>query len=139
LAIGVFDRYVAPLYSPEGREEFHHYAGVEALLERHNQGHITLVAECGLELVGMLQLRKWHHVNMLFVAAGHQRQGIGRTLLARAVDLVRQHDPAATYLTVNASPNAVEAYRRFRFEAWELEQIVNGIRCIPMRLNLRPG
>jgi hypothetical protein len=30
----------------------------------------------------------------------------------------------------------VEAYRQFRFEAWELEQIVNGIRFTPMRLNL---
>ena len=58
LAREVFDKFVAPHYQTEGVAEFHRYASVQALSQRHESGHITLVAEHSGELVGMLHLRE---------------------------------------------------------------------------------
>jgi len=67
LAREVFDKFVAPHYQTEGVAEFHRYASAEAFSQRHESGHITLVAEHSGELVGMLHLREPCHVSMLFV------------------------------------------------------------------------
>ena len=84
LAREVFDKFVAPHYQTEGVAEFHRYASVQALSQRHESGHVTLVAEHSGELVGMLHLRELCHVSMLFVQSSRQRGGIGRGLLAAA-------------------------------------------------------
>ena len=80
LAREVFDKFVASHYQSEGVAEFHRYASVEALSQRHESGHITLVAEHSGELVGMLHLRELCHVSMLSVQSSRQRGGIGRGL-----------------------------------------------------------
>jgi hypothetical protein len=67
LARQVFDQFVAPHYQPDGILEFQRYASADALSQRHDLGHVTLVAESSGELVGMLHLRNLCHVSMLFV------------------------------------------------------------------------
>jgi GNAT superfamily N-acetyltransferase len=130
LARDVFDQFVAPHYQTEGVTEFHSYASVEALSQRHEAGHITLVAEHSGELIGMLHLRKPCHVSMLFVQASRQRGGIGRGLLATADALVGVTD---CEFTLNSSPNAVSAYERLGFRITGPEQCVHGIRFVPMQ------
>jgi GNAT superfamily N-acetyltransferase len=126
LAREVFDQFVAPHYQTEGVAEFHHYASVEALSQRHKSGYITLVAEHSGELVGMLHLREPRHVSMLFVQSSLQRSGVARALLASAGDVNCE-------FTVNSSPNAVAAYERLGFRVTGSEQCVHGIRFIPMQ------
>jgi len=134
LALQVFDQFVAPNYQPDGVAEFHRYASLESFLERHDSGHLTLVAEdCG-QFIGMLHLRKPRHVAMLFVRPAFQRKGVGGGLLAAAGELVGNAD---CEFTVNASPNAVSAYERLRFQATDAEQCVRGIRFVPMRRQTR--
>ena len=41
LAREVFDEFVAALYQPEGVSEFHRYASVDALSQRHGSDHVT--------------------------------------------------------------------------------------------------
>ncbi len=130
LACDVFDQFVAPQYQPEGVAEFHRYAAPGALLKRHEDAHITLVAESSGELVGMLHLRERRHVSMLFIRASFQRRGIGRGLLAAAAAVAGDTDCA---LTVNSSPNAVSAYERLGFRSTGSEQCVRGIRFVPMQ------
>jgi len=130
LARQVFDQFVAPHYQADGISEFHQYASAEALLQRQESGHITLVADNQGQLVGMLHLRMPCHVAMLFVRPSCQRRGVGRGLLAAAGSLLSDGD---CELTVNSSPNAVSAYKRLRFHATDAEQCVHGIRFIPMR------
>ena len=130
LAREVFDKFVAPHYQTEGVAEFHRYASVEALSQRHESGHITLVAERSGELVGMLHLRQPFHVSMLFVQSSRQRGGIGRGLLAAAGALVGNTD---CEFTVSSSPNAVSAYERLGFRITGSEQCVHGIRFVPMQ------
>lgn len=130
LAREVFDQFVAPLYEPDGLSEFYRYASADALSQRHESGHVTLVAEHAGELVGMLHLRRPCHVAMLFVRSAFQQKGIGRKLLAAAAALVNNPD---CEFTVNSSPNAVRAYERLGFHAIDSEQCVHGIRFVPMR------
>jgi len=130
LACEVFDKFVAPYYQTEGVVEFHRYASVEALSQRHESGHFTLVAEQSGELVGMLHLRKPSHVSMLFVQSSRQRSGIGRGLLAAADALAGDMDRE---FTVSSSPNALSAYERLGFRITGLEQCVHGIRFVPMQ------
>jgi hypothetical protein len=39
-------------------------------------------------------------------------------------------------VSVNSSPNAVPIYERLGFASWSPEQTVNGIRFVPMLLEL---
>jgi GNAT superfamily N-acetyltransferase len=119
LAREVFDQFVAPHYQTEGVAEFHRYASVEALSQRHNSGHITLVAEHSGELAGMLHLREPRHVSMLVVRSSLQRRGIAGGLLASAGN-------ANCEFSVNSSPNAVAAYERLGFRITGSEQCVHG-------------
>lgn len=130
LAREVFDQFVAPLYQPDGVSEFHRYASADALSQRNESDHVTLVAEHSGELVGMLHLRKPCHVAMLFVRSSFQYKGVGRRLLDSAGALVGDAD---CEFTVNSSPNAVSAYEHLGFRAIGAEQCVHGIRFIPMR------
>ena len=130
LAREVFDQFVAPHYQAEGVAEFHRFASVEALSQRHKSGHITLVAEHSGELVGMLHLREPRHVSMLFVQSSRQRGGIARGLLAAAGGLVGDTEYE---FTVSSSPNAVSAYERLGFRITGSEQCVHGIRFMPMQ------
>ena len=130
LAREAFDQFVAPHYQTDGVTEFHSYASVEALLQRHQSGYVTLVAEQSGRLVGMLHLREPDHVSMLFVQSSLQRTGIGRGLLAAAMAHTGDNHCA---FTVNSSPNAVPAYERLGFRVTGSEQCLNGIRFVPMQ------
>ncbi len=130
LAREVFDQFVAPDYQPDGILEFHRYASADALSQRHDSGHVTLVAEHSGELVGMLHLRNLCHVSMLFVRPSFQHKGVGRGLLTAAGALVGDAD---CEFTVNSSPNAVSAYEHLGFHTVGAEQCIRGIRFIPMR------
>jgi GNAT superfamily N-acetyltransferase len=134
LAREVFDQFVAPHYQPDGVSEFYRYSSADALSQRHESDHVTLVAEQSGELIGMLHLRKPRHVAMLFVRSSFQHKGIGRKLLSAAAAFVNdQH----CEFTVNSSPNAVPAYEHLGFHAVGDEQCVHGIRFIPMRKQRR--
>lgn len=137
LAIRSFQQCVAPLYVALGITNFLAYASSEALQSRCCQDQFVLVAENDEhELVGMAEVRANRHISMLFVDPDHQRQGVGRALLGKAIALVRSENPALQALTVNASPNAVGAYRRFGFRATAAMQKTDGIIYRPMALNL---
>ncbi|HZJ37838.1 MAG TPA: GNAT family N-acetyltransferase [Chthoniobacterales bacterium] len=126
----MFDQFVASHYHAEGVAEFHRYASVEALSQRHKSGYITLVAEHSGELIGMLHLREPRHVSMLFVQSSRQRSGIARGLLAAAGALAGDMD---CEFTVSSSPNAVSAYERLGFRITGSEQCIHGIRFVPMQ------
>lgn len=136
LAARVFTEVVAPGYADEGVREFLRYASADRLLERSQADHFVLVAEDHGELVGLIEMRHSEHVAMLFVA--HPGRGVGRELLRRAVALCRHAVPGLARVTVHAAPGAVEAYTRFGFTPSEPERVKNGIRFVPMALDLDP-
>jgi GNAT superfamily N-acetyltransferase len=126
----VFDEHVAPLYPPEGCEEFHRFIAPAALQERLSAGPRGWIAREEGVPVGVLVLRDGDHVALFFVKTARQRAGVGRALLVHgAADAAARGHEA---LTVNASPNAVGAYVALGFLPAGPSQEKNGITFLPM-------
>ena len=133
----VFNQFVAPEFTEEGIEEFMKYIQPGALVRHLRKNHFALMASTGSAIIGVIVVRDFDHIALFFVDGQYQRKGIGRELLDSAVKVCERHDPSNTRLTVNASPNSIDAYRRLNFEPNDTEQCVNGIRFIPMTLRLQ--
>lgn len=132
----VFQAQVAPLLSAEGVAEFLRYVEPEAWRRRLEAHPPALVAEQGEEVVGVIEGRGPGHISLLFVAGDEQRQGVGRELVRLIVEEFRHRLPGLGSVEVHASPNAVGAYERFGFDARGPEQVVDGIRFVPMEVPL---
>lgn len=134
-----FRRYVAPYFGSQGEATFLSYASADGLRERLALGHWSLVAYQDQRPVGMIEVRDNCHVALFFVTPDRQRQGIGRQLLEHALTECRRRRPGLCAVDVNASPNAVDAYRKLGFRATDSFQEQDGIRYRPMQLTLGPA
>ncbi len=135
----VFNEFVAPSYSQEGRDEFFKYAQADALAQRSQNNHFVLLAIVAGQPVGMIEMRDHRHVSMLFVDRSFQRRGISRALLRQALDECRRAKPDLSQVTVHAAPNSVLIYERLGFRATSSEQVSNGLRFTSMMLELAQG
>jgi predicted GNAT family N-acyltransferase len=124
------------MYSEEGIKEFHRYIDPDRLAKRSSTNHFVLVAELGSDIVGMIEVREYNHISLLFIVREYQGQGIGRALLNEAIRICIQEKDGISKVTVHSSPNSVEAYKHFGFEALETERVENGIRYVPMKLRV---
>jgi GNAT superfamily N-acetyltransferase len=131
----VFDRFEAPDYAPLGQQEFYKYANLQAYHER-TQNHRIWVCLAGGRLAGMIEIRHFSHISLLFVEAEYHRKGLGRKLWQTALTACLEQNPDLKVVTVNSSPYALPVYERLGFRPTAPEQLVNGIRFIPMSLNL---
>jgi predicted GNAT family N-acyltransferase len=132
----VFNDFVAPLYDQEGVQEFFKYVEPTLLWQRSQENHFVLVATIRDKVVGMIEIRDYNHVSLLFVDRQFQQRGISKELLRRALETCLQHEPKLAEVSVNSSPNAVQVYERLGFYQKKPEQIKNGIRFVPMVLEL---
>ncbi len=122
---------VAPGYPPEGVQTFLRYAAPGALLRRsEGPKHRTLVAVDGDRVIGVVELRDGRHISLMFVDPLYQGRGLGRQLLQRV--LCERQETQVVEITVNASPNAVSAYRRMGFRPTEPQRERDGILYVPM-------
>jgi len=96
----------------------------------------VLLATVQNRMVGMIEIRDYQHVAMLFVDGAFQRKGISRKLLRQALEICRENKPELRQVTVHSSPNSVHVYKRFGFVPTSSEQVINGIRFTPMTLEL---
>lgn len=132
----VFDSHVAPAYSDLGNQEFYKYLRLEDFLQRIQTNHEVYVAkDSTAAIVGVVEIRDSFHISLLFVREDLQRSGIGRALVRQAIEVAKS--AGVVSMTVNSSPNAVAGYESFGFRATATEQIINGIRFIPMTIILK--
>ena len=89
----VFVEFVAPLYEKEGVDDFLHYVDPKVMAERSRSNHFTLLAEDSGNLVGVIEMRGFNHVSLLFVAREAQRRGIARKLLNEGLKISRRNRP----------------------------------------------
>lgn len=78
-------------------------------------------------IAGYVTWRDGHFVTALYVDLAHQGQGIGRRLMDAMIE--RAEGPE---VRLRASVNAVGFYRRYGFQPEGEEQILHGIRFVPM-------
>ena len=125
LVTDVFMEFEAPDYSKEGIITFFDTA-------INNQDYMNNLAIYGAyiknSLVGVIATRnEGNHIALFFVDGAYHRQGIGRKLFEVVLKNSTFHE-----LTVNSSPYAKDVYHCLGFENTNVEQIVAGIRFIPM-------
>lgn len=134
----VFEAFEAPCYSQEGIDEFKTYIAPEALAARCQSGdYFVLCCLSRAEILGVIAIRDYKHISLLFVKKEMHRQGIARKLLKKAIENCRVADATIQTITVNSSRYAVEAYERLGFVKTGSEQEKNGIRFTPMQLDLK--
>jgi GNAT superfamily N-acetyltransferase len=132
----VFSEFEAPVYAPEGVEEFRTFIRTENIMGKMQTGEMRLFgAFPDGALRGMLADRGAGHISLLFVQKEFHRQGISRALFAHYADVCRE--AGVTGITVNSSPYAVEIYRKLGFAETGAEQTQNGIRFTPMASSLQ--
>lgn len=129
LAREVFDRFVAPAYSQTGRATFYEATGLAANLRGWRGGeYVFYGAFDGEKLTGVAASRMGgSHVMLLFVAEERQGRGVARVLMQRLVA-----DAPGPLVTVNAAPNAREAYARLGFAQAGPEVTESGMIFVPM-------
>jgi GNAT superfamily N-acetyltransferase len=137
LVMRVFDEYVAPDFPPEGVEEFLKFIQPDVLRHRSATDSIALLATLDDEVVGVIELRDLQHISLYFVDQAYMGQGIGRDLWRQALAICRRERPDLSHISVNASLYAVPVYERLGFRQWKPEQVVKGIRFVPMAFTLK--
>lgn len=93
------------------------------------------LAEVDGEMAGFIAMRDGSHLLNLFVEPSKHRLGIGRALWQYSLDQVR-NTTTFDHVTVNASRNAVCAYRALGFKEVGPLARQHGIEFIPMMYRL---
>ncbi len=125
-----FDEFVKPDLTVEGTTEFFQAAN-GYIFDRPNN-HFIFVAYLENEIIGMIDVRDNHHICLFFVDKRFHCKGVGRHLLEQTILKCISKNPENTEIDVNSSTFAVNAYDRLGFAQTKREQLVNGIRFVPM-------
>lgn len=130
----VFDQFQAPSLTSEGVTEFYCYITLSKAIERLNSDHFGLLATKNNIIVGMIEIRNFKHISLLFVDSKYHKQGIARLLWTESLKICKSVNPNITDFSVYASPYALAVYEKFGFKKTSSEQIKNGIIFFPMTL-----
>ena len=136
LVIRVFNEFVTNQYSDGGIREFLKYVEPHWLSKRCQGDDFVVLAMFQGKIIGMIEIVKNSHISIFYTEGEHQRAGIGRELLRKSLEICTKGEPTITGITVNSSPNAVGIYEKLGFCITESEQVKNGIRFAPMRLEI---
>ena len=129
-----FDEFEACDYSKEGVEEFYKFIDIDNIRSLLKGNFKLLMVESYERVIGVMGYRDNCHISLLFVDKKHHHQGIAKTLFEK---MKKDVSELTNIITVNSSPYALGFYKKMGFiENGELE-IVNGIKFIPMSLNLK--
>lgn len=121
-------------YSEDGIKNFLRYVNAHNISYRLKNNHIMLVAEEDKIIKGAIEIRDLNHISLLFVGKQYINSGIGTALLKYAVNVCKENNKGLKKITVHATPNSVNLYKRLDFKAVKPQQVVNGIVFIPMEL-----
>lgn len=130
----VFAEDVACCYTPEGVAEFQQFIKYENINRMYQSGELAIFGafDAG-ELVGTISVKRAGHICLFFVRCSCQGKGVGRRLFQAVVNHCIQR-LRVSRITVNAAPNAVPKYIHMGMRQTDEEQVVNGMRYIPMEM-----
>lgn len=128
----VFQEFEAPNYSNQGIEEFKKFISFNTLAEKlDNEEMYILGCYDDKKLAGVIATRNISHICMLFVYREYHKRGIAKSLFQSVLEDVKKYNNTSQ-ITVNSSIYAKDVYHRLGFIDLAEEQMVNGIRFIPM-------
>jgi len=128
-----FDEYVLSDLAEEGANEF--FRAAREMIYVKPAAHLIMVAESKSGIIGMIDIRDANHICLFFIVKKFQNRGIGRRLLERATaECIKNNSHE---IEVNSSLFAVQIYKKLGFVQVRPEQLLNGIRFVPMVKTLR--
>ena len=133
----VFDEFEAPYYSEEGIASFYKFIDINNMSEQYSNGSLYFYG-CFVNdiIVGMIAVKDFVHISLLFVDKHYHRQGIARSLFDHIIQICKEKNPSLKMITVNSSPYAVDVYHKLGFSNVSSEQVVDGIKFTPMELKI---
>ena len=129
----VFEEFVGPEFSREGRRQFMSHADPERMRSDFYKGNTLLVARQSGKIRGVLEIRDNSHICMLFVDRHFHNKGIAKQLWQEAKRIHLAADPAITEFTVNASTYAIPAYEKLGFYKSGEKKSKDGFVFTPMK------
>ena len=135
----VFADEIAPSYNPEGIAEFQKFIKYDNIYTMCQRREIFFFgAFQGTELCGTIAVKNDGHISLFFVRKQYQGKGIGRMLFQCVYNYCAQQLCVKT-ITVNSAPQAVQKYIHLGMHVTAEEQVVNGIRSVPLEMYVIPG
>lgn len=136
LAFRTFLQFEGDVYPPEGIRSFEDFITDSSLKRMFVNGIYQMMgAYVKGKLVGMISLRNQTHISLLFVDGRFHKRGIGRALISRLSDYVREEE-GLSRMTVFSSPYGVDFYHRLGFRDLGPQKQQDGIIYTPMVLQL---
>lgn len=130
----VFNKYIAQYYTKEGLERFYDYISIDNINKRIKRSSFILVACENEKVIGVIEIRDDNHISQLFVMTDYHKRGIANNLVMLALAKARKNNIFIRFVGVNASPYAVNFYKKLGFVAISPEILKCGARFTPMRL-----
>lgn len=135
LVWSVFCRYEAPEYTQEGVDVFRDFIALDTMTRMMDAGVLRFWGAFDRRrIVGVIAVRGFSHISLLFVDPDFHRKGIARMLFEQVMAFAVTHD--CHEITVHSSPYAVSFYENLGFTAIATEQEKQGIRSTPMVCSL---
>lgn len=135
----VFAKNVAPSYTPQGVAEFQKFIKLDHIMGKIQSGDLIMWGAFeGETMCGVIGMRTIGHISLFFVKNEWQRKGVGRMLFAEARRYCAEQR-GVLRITVNATPQAVGAYRHLGFNESGIPQTVNGITSVSMEHRIYPS
>ncbi len=124
MVLKVFDTFVGFEYSEAGKKHFIDYI---------QPGAILLTYKSDGKIAGIIEVRDSKHISLFFVGSQYQQRGIGKTLMNEVIQRLKGKTDT---ISVNSSRYAENIYAAFGFQKTGELQEQNGIRFIPMLMQL---
>lgn len=132
----VYDEFVAIDNVEEGNRFFNDWIEPAKIAERQQCQVNIWVAMNDLKLVGMIEIRENKYISLLFVDKEYQGQGIAKRLFEESLKVCLHRDPKPDKIYVHASPFSIPIYKKMGFAETGTLQEENGIKYLPMEMEI---
>ncbi|GHS94603.1 hypothetical protein AGMMS50276_07630 [Synergistales bacterium] len=136
LAIEVVDECLKAGYSEDIYKYVVDYASPESVAERRHAS-CCFVAKHKGEVVSVLEIVRGHVVSLFFVKKQFHNKGIGKALMNYSVDYFTSMEINVREYRVQASTYAENIYKSLGFEKLSDVQDRDGVKYIPMALQIK--
>ena len=127
-----FLKYEGKDYTEEGIRNFFEFITDDDLYVSFLKGDYQMMVALDKErVIGAASVRSCNHLSLLFVDEEYHRQGVGRALMSRMCEYLKQ-EAGERYISLNAAPYAVNFYQKLGFRAVRPEDVYAGIRVTSM-------